>query len=248
MLAKMEIPEVQILDEVASTQDAAFALAEKNHLPSWGSVLALRQLSGRGQTRRHWQSYEGNLMVSLRLPAAAPFSEQQGAVALGGLLGEALRQSGHETFLKWPNDLGRPINGHFHKFTGILLEERGDIIIAGIGVNLLHAPPRETLRADGHTPGCVLAPPPPDSPRKFWRSTLAKMREIYKSQEYFNTLWNKLANALLIWKNLPISIDGNPEISRGIEKGVAQNGALLVERENGNIVEISSGSIWHGSE
>lgn len=141
--------------KATSSLDIAHALMERELLPEWGSVLVLSQIAGRGQLRREWSSPAGNLYAALRLPRTAPLNSEAAAPALGGLVADALNAQGFPVALKWPNDIlqeqveertSRPV---WRKAGGILLEERADALIAGIGINLASAPPASLLR-DGH--------------------------------------------------------------------------------------------------
>lgn len=123
-----------ICGEVPSTFDLAWQLTGQGLLPCWGFVLAARQTSGRGQLRRAWVSEPGNLYVSFRLPD--DLNTEAGALLTGYLLLRALRAMGINVSLKWPNDLIQDKR----KVGGILLEERGGALLAGVGLNLRQAP------------------------------------------------------------------------------------------------------------
>jgi len=110
------------------------------NLPHGYYVTAGIQTGGRGRGDRVWESYEGNLHVSILL-RKFPFSEitwlphwvsvcvLQALISLG--VDDTLIQ------LKWPNDLWVERS---KKIAGILCEKRGDTMIAGIGLNLIKAP------------------------------------------------------------------------------------------------------------
>lgn len=128
----------------------AHFLARENLLPEWGSVLAASQKNGRGQLGREWISPRGNLYAALRLPSVPPFTQNDAAVAVGRMLAHALTEYGAQLRIKWPNDLIAfdSKRQEWIKFCGILLEERQKIVIAGIGINLVSAPPEESLRSE----------------------------------------------------------------------------------------------------
>lgn len=136
---------VYLCTQCSSTLDVARYLASKKALDPWDSVLAGSQWAGRGQLRRPWVSTVGNLYVTWRLPQAPPSWSPLLSVLVGYVLCLALRHLGVHVFLKWPNDLiwqGRKVGG-------ILLEERGSVLLAGLGLNLLSCPSQDELRA-GH--------------------------------------------------------------------------------------------------
>lgn len=137
------VPEVQLFASIGSTNDRARRLATEG-APAGTLVLAERQLAGRGRVGRAWDSPPGlGLWFSLVLrPVHLP---HPGALPLlvGLAVAEALDPFVRPAAvaLKWPNDL---LSGG-RKLGGILCEaawERGkpSFLIAGIGLNLLHAP------------------------------------------------------------------------------------------------------------
>ena len=123
-----------ICAEVTSTFDLAWELLQHGLLPCWGFVLAATQNSGRGQLRRPWQSAPGNIYATFRLPEA--LNTEAGALLTGYLLHRALGALGVAVDIKWPNDLVQ----NKHKVGGILLEERGGAVLAGVWLNIAHAP------------------------------------------------------------------------------------------------------------
>jgi BirA family biotin operon repressor/biotin-[acetyl-CoA-carboxylase] ligase len=125
----------------SSSLDLAWHFHRAGLLPVWGSVLALSQWAGRGQFGRRWQSPPGNIYASWRLPSPpGPWVEMLSLV-VGYMVIQGLRNAGIEVQLKWPNDL--VIRGK--KVGGILIEARGDVFIAGVGINLVSSPEKFQL-------------------------------------------------------------------------------------------------------
>lgn len=138
-----------IADSANSSLDVAHHLIQKNIFPPFASILCRNQKAGRGQLRRNWSSPEGNIYAALCLPNVYPFSTEAAAPALGGIVAHALNQMGYNVFLKWPNDIiQKQADNKWHKVAGILLEERHNTLIAGIGINISTAPPKSELRED----------------------------------------------------------------------------------------------------
>jgi BirA family biotin operon repressor/biotin-[acetyl-CoA-carboxylase] ligase len=138
-----EYPPLIMSGNCSSSLDVAWHFHRMGLLPIWSSVLALSQWAGRGQFGRTWQSPPGNMYASWRLPNppkpwAGMLSLVVGYMIIRGLMSDG----GIEVQLKWPNDL--LIKGK--KVGGILIEARGDVFIAGVGVNLISAP--EKLQID----------------------------------------------------------------------------------------------------
>lgn len=141
------------LESVDSTMDAARALAADQ---DFLLVSAREQTRGKGTRGRVWRAGPGNVYMTVganrrRLPPArlALWPLELGlhvweecAARIGPAARAALR-------LKWPNDLlwqGR-------KTAGILVESHGEFMLAGIGINLAHAP----VVTDGGTASACLS-------------------------------------------------------------------------------------------
>lgn len=162
---------VYLCGSATSSMDVARVLAAHGQLPVWGSVLALSQRSGRGQLGRNWVSPEGNVYAALRLPQRHPFTGTAAAPAVGGLIAEALTHMGFAVHMKWPNDLlqreEQEEGPGWCKVGGILLEERPlprhgetpaeNLLVAGIGLNLVSSPPAALMRAQRAVPAGLLS-------------------------------------------------------------------------------------------
>ena len=129
--------QIQHHERIGSTSDEAKRLAAEG-APHGTVVHADEQLTGRGRLGRTWFSHPGNLYLSavLRLDVPPERGSDLSFVAalrdaVDALLPKTVRAS-----LKWPNDV--MVGGG--KIAGILIEQVGDVRIAGIGVNILHAP------------------------------------------------------------------------------------------------------------
>ena len=84
---------------------------------------------------------------------------------------------------KWPNDV---LWGEY-KIGGILLEEKKSNLLAGIGLNLIFAPPVSALREDSALPAGSIAElgrsfikNPSFSPFSMWQSLVSMMRFWYE--------------------------------------------------------------------
>lgn len=135
---------VHVCGPCSSVLDVAMHLARDGRLDVWDSVLATRQWAGRGQMRRTWISEPGNLFAAWRLPLPPEPWQNMVSVLVGWVLCAGLDELGAGLRLKWPNDLllaGRKVGG-------ILIEERGEVLLAGIGLNLASCPEDAALRTD----------------------------------------------------------------------------------------------------
>jgi BirA family biotin operon repressor/biotin-[acetyl-CoA-carboxylase] ligase len=152
----LEAPfEVVYRDSIDSTNRLARELAAEGR--SNVAVVADEQTGGRGRLDRTWASPSGGVWLSAlvrpRVPAAhAPLYTLAAAVATT----RAVRETGVEAEIKWPNDV--LVDGQ--KLAGILTEMEGEAdrvawLVAGVGLNADIDPaglPTEdatSLRAEG---------------------------------------------------------------------------------------------------
>jgi len=131
---------IQFFEEVESTNDVAFRLAESG-VPEGTVVIADCQTKGKGRLKRQWQSPPGcNIYTSIVLrpaidPVYAPHITLMTGVAVADLLSGYCPEN---VTLKWPNDVH--IRGK--KVCGVLTEMSAstakgvDFIIVGIGINV----------------------------------------------------------------------------------------------------------------
>jgi len=135
--------EVHVHDRVVSTNDVAWALADRG-AGDGTVVFAEEQTGGRGRLGRGWWSPRGVgiwMSVLLRPPAPAG-AEQEGAVPMTTIIGalaaaEAIRAvTGLPAMIRWPND----VLVDQKKVAGVLVEARqgkaGRELVLGIGVDV----------------------------------------------------------------------------------------------------------------
>ena len=126
-------------DTIGSTNDEIRRLAAEG--AAHGTVVhADEQKSGRGRLARTWFSPPGNLYMSVLLrldvpPARCAELSFVAAVAVADAVMQLLPKQA-EIVVKWPNDV--LVGGG--KISGILLEQVDDVIVVGIGLNVLLAP------------------------------------------------------------------------------------------------------------
>lgn len=229
---------------VGSCMDTAYELIAEGRFPVWDSVQAVMQTAGRGRMRRGWSSLAGNVFAAVRLPDSPPFNSSAAAVAIGALCASALRSMGCPVFLKWPNDIVIRGDDQIRKAGGILVEDRPEGIIAGIGLNLAAAPDHSELdRKNSIAPG-VLDFGEAALPDKWelWRALLRHIRSIYKNETAFETIWRNLADELLLWRGLKVKAEEEGWSSSGQLIGVGADGAALLRAPDGT-EEITRGSL-----
>ena len=231
------------VDACSSTMDLARNLAESGRLPVWGSVLAATQLAGRGQFGRTWVSPRGNLYGSLRLPALSRPWNDLLPLLLAESLHAVLKDLGVASAVKWPNDL--LVDGK--KVAGVLTEARSGIILGGLGLNLISAPPDHVLRQpSAGRAGCLAASGVRLTPLEIWTPLVHRIR-LHVAREVKQGDPGRFVRSLtpcLAFIGQPIRLDayaaaGVPAIFQGLDP----SGAIRVMTADGEQV-FHSGSIY----
>ena len=123
------------LRRVDSTNAHARALALRG-APHGTLVTASEQTAGRGRQGRTWSAPPGrSLLMSLVLREPPPLLSLSAGVAVC----DAIRASGGQALVKWPNDVVLPSRGgDLAKCAGVLVEGRPQErwAVLGIGVNV----------------------------------------------------------------------------------------------------------------
>ena len=225
------------LSEVGSTNDWLRENAGQFADGQW--VRAERQTSGRGRLGRQWQMPEGNLAMSglIRPQPGEGNPAELGFVAalalhdvLAGLVDVARLQ------LKWPNDL--LLDGA--KLSGILLEREGEVLVLGIGVNIMAAP-RLPDRATIALADLGLVIAAADFAARL-ASAFAVRRAQWRDQGFAATRTDWLARAhppgTPLWASAP---EGRVA---GRFAGLGADGALRLDGEDGRVHVIHAGDVW----
>ncbi|MBM3579624.1 MAG: biotin--[acetyl-CoA-carboxylase] ligase [Alphaproteobacteria bacterium] len=130
-------------NELESTNQTAFELAELGKISDREIILAKQQSKGRGRQNRHWESPEGNLYFSLLLrpKISAKKLPQLSFVGIATLCLAVEKLVTNLVKVKWPNDL----LVEEKKVAGLLLESKiseknCEFVVLGIGMNLISNP------------------------------------------------------------------------------------------------------------
>ncbi|PWC09280.1 bifunctional biotin--[acetyl-CoA-carboxylase] ligase/biotin operon repressor BirA [Brenneria corticis] len=234
---------VTVLPVVDSTNQ--YLLDRLGSLSSGDACIAEYQQSGRGRRGRQWFSpFGANLYLSLywRLeqgPAAAVGV----SLVIGIVMAEVLHKLGAEGVrVKWPNDLY--LNDR--KLAGILVEltgKTGDAahLVIGVGINLRMREPADKVIDQGWI---NLQEAGIEVDRNTLSATLiSELRRALATFEQrglapFISRWEQLDN----YFNRPVKLlIGNREI-HGIERGIDNQGALLLEND-GELTQYIGGEI-----
>lgn len=224
------------LAEVGSTNDWLLARAEV--LPDGHWVIADRQTAGRGRRGRVWNDGAGNFMGSVLVKAQGQVQQLSfvAALALHDALAALTGQPPRFT-LKWPNDV--LLDGI--KCSGILLERQGDALVIGMGINLAHHPdgterPATSLAAAG------LAVPTPPALLDELAAAFAHWRHIWARDGFAPIRAAWVARASGIGSRIVARL-GN-ESPEGLFTGLADDGALLMQLDDGSTRAIHAGEVF----
>ncbi|HEU4697972.1 MAG TPA: biotin--[acetyl-CoA-carboxylase] ligase [Gemmatimonadales bacterium] len=231
----MSAPELVRYGEVASTQDALHALAERG-APAGTAVVADVQTSGRGSRGREWRSPAGGLWLSVLYRPDDPAAVEVLSLRIGLAAAAALARAGVERVrLKWPNDL---MLGE-RKFGGILCEarwqgERPAWVAAGIGLNVTNPVPRDArtaaLALGELFPGLTVA--------MVFEPLLAALRTVGEHTGPLSALEIAAFEARDWLRGRTLR-----EPVAGVADGVDADGALRVRTADGTLVAARSGSV-----
>jgi BirA family biotin operon repressor/biotin-[acetyl-CoA-carboxylase] ligase len=248
---------VEIVEETGSTN----ALAGERARGGAGEglvVVAEHQTQGRGRLGRDWETpARSGLTFSLLLRPTAPSRSWPWLPLLAGYaVAEALRASGFESAVKWPNDV--LLGGR--KVAGILVErietETGPAAVVGVGINVgmtaeeLPVPEATSLLV-ASDPGQV-----PDR-TELLLAVLASLWESYTAwQEGGDLAGSRLAASYVaacatVGSRVRVQLPSGDELV-GEATGVDASGRLLVEHSLAGQVEgelgrtaVNAGDVVH---
>ncbi|RYZ34099.1 MAG: biotin--[acetyl-CoA-carboxylase] ligase, partial [Myxococcaceae bacterium] len=233
-------------ETIGSTNATAFRLAQDG-APHGTVVVAEQQTAGKGRRGRAWVSPPGlNLYFSAILrpelpPQRAPELTLVAAVALA----EALRETGSDAAIKWPNDV--QLGGR--KVAGILTElsaepERVHFVIVGVGVNLNAGPEHfpEDLRDTATSLSQALGRP---VVRAAFTAALWARLEVWLDTylasgfDAVRTRWKALSSTL--GQQVRVRTDrGDWE---GFAEDIDPTGALMVRTADGRLERVLAGDV-----
>jgi len=244
--------ELVFFREVHSTNHVAVAMANEG-APDGTVATADAQTAGRGRQGRSWISPDGvNLYVSVILrptcsPRRAPQTSLVAALALARIMA---RYAGDVPVgIKWPNDV--LVGGR--KIAGILCEMTAEPdavrwLVLGVGVNVNADPagfPEEIAE--------VATSLRQDTGERCPRSeVLAGFLNEFEScwDDWLETGLNGVREEFhryCIMKDRVVAVRTGRETVRGTARGIAADGALLLEAPDGTVRSIYSGDVHIGS-
>jgi BirA family biotin operon repressor/biotin-[acetyl-CoA-carboxylase] ligase len=229
--------------ELSSTMAVAKELA-RNECPGFTTVIAGRQISGRGRLNRLWLSEEGGLYFTMVLRPDLPLVLSFRVSFLASLtLARVLNEIfSIDAMVKWPND----ILVSERKISGMLSEleaeaDRVAFINIGVGINVNNDP----------------------SPVQPAATSIKEIlgREVSKKDfllRYLNAFEKKMQTAAFDrvvqdWKQYAVTLNRdvrvvtNKEIITGRAIDVDDTGALILQCADGSLQKILYGDCFHQS-
>lgn len=243
---RRQLAAIQVLDEVDSTNSLLLRQAREG-APSGQVCLAERQRAGRGRQGRHWVSpFGGNLYLSLLWRYALPPAALGGlSLASGVAVARSITAAGARGIgLKWPND----IHWRRRKLGGLLLEVAGEAegpshVVVGVGINL-HLDPEQAAAIE--QPWVDLSQIVGGAPVGRNALAAALIQQLTATLERYGR--EGLAAFIDDWRRLdayrgqPVELLQGPRRITGINAGVDDDGALLLE-SGGELARFSAGEL-----
>lgn len=234
-------------ESVESTQHIAHKLA-LDGAKHGTIVIADEQTAGKGRADRQFHSTkEKGIFLSFILrPDILPFMAPQLTLLMATVLADVLdKEVGIQPQIKWPNDV--LIKGK--KISGILTEMQAEqdkilYVVIGIGINVNQT--KEDLPSDIQSIVTSLKM----ETGKTWElvDLVQKLLETFEVK-YSKFINEGFSNVKIDWENYGFRLNERLQIKAGKEHfeaiftGIAEDGALLAKRDNGEIDRIYSGEI-----
>ncbi len=228
-------------EELTSTMDAAKNLARKG-CPDFTTVIAGRQVSGRGRLKREWLSAKGGLYFTMvlrpDLPPVLSFRVSfLASLTLARILNEMF---GVDVRVKWPNDLlvdERKISGMLSELEAEA--DRVDFINVGVGVNVNNDP--TAIEPAAISLKAILG-------RKVSKKDiLARYLDAFEQQMQTAALDRVIEEwkAYTVTLNREVRVVTTREVFTGKAVDVDDSGALVLKCTDGSLQKILYGDCFH---
>lgn len=241
--------EVRWLASTPSTNDAARDWLDRGG-PDGLVVIAGRQTAGRGRRGRGWASPAARglyLSAGLRPDLAGGAAAR--LMLLGGVAAaEAIRGLGLTAEIRWPNDID--VAGR--KIAGVLSEsrlERGRVTssVLGIGINLRHRAADFPTEAEGIATSFLLELGAAPAEAALAGALLERLDAWYArlgataaGPDALLERWKELAPG---HRGAGVQVEGEGQRIVGVTCGLAPDGALLVQPEDGPLRAVRVGEV-----
>lgn len=226
---------VELIPIIDSTNQ--YLLDRVDRLESGSVCLAEYQAKGRGRRGREWVSpFGSNLYLSMFWRLDAGMAAAMGlSLVVGVAIVESLEEMGLTGVkLKWPNDLYYQDK----KLAGILVEMSGQAgaaanLVIGMGLNLMMSEATEGITQ----PWVSLDEVADNQQIDRNQLTISMISTLHKALDDYELYgmagfverWNRLDNFI----NRPVKLLMGPREISGTARGINEQGAVLLETENG---------------
>ncbi len=249
-LSRAIAPDLDLLDEVGSTNAELVSRARTVALPDFTVVATTNQTAGRGRLDRAWVAPPGRTVaVSVLLAPGALPAERLGWMPL--LAGLAMTRAvaslvpDHTVTLKWPNDV--QVDGL--KVSGILAEllPTPGALVIGAGLNLTMT--ADELPTDTSTSLTLLGAPEADIVDRALAAYLGALRELYDgfrgaACDPEVSLRQAVTSACgTLGREVRVQLPGAKDLV-GRATGLDELGRLLVS-DDGRILPVAAGDVTH---
>ena len=238
-----ELPyKVYYYKEVTSTMDVAKKIAEKGEE---AIVIAETQTKGKGRLDRPWFSPKGGIWMSLVIKPPLTLKEAYLLTYIAALATALAieKVSGIKAYLKWPNDVIYKMGEEEKKLAGILLEIKAEIdrisyAIIGIGINVNNR--------------ISILEPQAISLKEILGKEIKRKNIVIEFIKIFKDFLKSEAKEILkLWKNKSLTLGRKVKILHpegekiGLALDISDDGALILETQEENLLKIYSGDCIH---
>lgn len=228
----------------STNADLVARLRAGESIPEGYWLRAEMQTGGKGRSGRTWISPPGNLYASTVInliegdPPAQTLALVIGLAVHQHVVNALMTNDQRNVMLKWPNDV--LVRGA--KVAGILLERCGDVIVAGIGVNMAFAP-----HIEGRATACLSAlnakyEAEPGYALTFLAPLVAAQLSRWRKESLAGLIarWSSAAHPL----GSPLSVHTGEGVAlHGTFAGLDAGGALRLRLDNGETQTIHAGEV-----
>jgi BirA family biotin operon repressor/biotin-[acetyl-CoA-carboxylase] ligase len=231
--------EILRFDKIDSTQSYAKRIINEGNAKEGGVIIADEQTDGYGRCGRKWYSPDGGLWFSVMVRSEISIKDAGRLIPIIALsIVEMLEKvSGIEVAIRWPNDI--LIEGK--KIAGCIVEtlsEHNQIkwIIFGVGININNPIPEE-LEGDAISLKKV-------AHKEFNLTSLLSLLIGYIENKYMDFLDGKINKYWTRYKEKSVLLGNNVKITQGgkaysgLVKDIDVEGKLILQSDNGRIIEI----------
>ncbi|MDO8869997.1 MAG: biotin--[acetyl-CoA-carboxylase] ligase [Methanobacteriaceae archaeon] len=240
---------IHYFSEIDSTNNVAKKMAEEG-APEGTIIIAETQTRGRGRRGKQWISPAGGVWMSIILrPQIPPSEAPQLTLMTGVAVAKAIKNKfGLDVGIKWPNDI---LIGS-KKVCGILTEANAkfstiDYVVVGIGIDANVN--TENFPSDVQKSATSL--------KKELNEDIMGPELVQEFLKIFEDTYNEFKEGnfpeiLGEWRRMSKTIGSRVEVRKQLGKivrgeavGITNEGALILELDNGNLRKVISGECLH---